>query len=133
LAWDGTGSSNCFDGNKISGTTGPPGLESAYPCSGRPFPGTVFDPVTQAVDAAVAAGLAGRGRNRPSRIARVASGERPAAIGEPRGLLGLGVHGDVAAALGRERLPRPRRVSLSQTKPGDAGHQIQLGGPRVPQ
>jgi plastocyanin len=59
MAWDGTGSSNCFEGNSLAGGTGPAGLQDAYPCSSRPFPGTLYEPVAQAVDTAIAAG-AGR-------------------------------------------------------------------------
>lgn len=56
IAWDGAGSSNCFNDNMLTADTGPPGLQTSYPCSARPFQGTTFEPVTQVVDAAVAVG-----------------------------------------------------------------------------
>ena len=55
LAWDGSGGSDCFGGNSFR-TSGPADIESIYPCSARPFDGTPYLPVMQAVDEAIANG-----------------------------------------------------------------------------
>jgi plastocyanin len=56
IAWDGSGTSNCFDDNLLAGATGPPGLQDEYACSNRPFSGVPFPPVADLVDAAITAG-----------------------------------------------------------------------------
>ncbi len=53
LAWDGTGSNDCFDGNRFEGPTGPPDIEMAYACGARPFTGQTFAPVFGDVAAAL--------------------------------------------------------------------------------
>lgn len=58
LAWDGTGSDNCFSGNDFTGETGPPEIESIYACTSRPFDGAPYPPVREDVDRAVAESLA---------------------------------------------------------------------------
>ena len=45
LAWDGTGSDDCFEGNDFDGPTGPPSIETTYACSARPYTGVTFAPV----------------------------------------------------------------------------------------
>jgi hypothetical protein len=57
LAWDGTGSDNCFDGNDVGGETEPAGIETLYACAARPFDGTPYRPVQEAVAAAVTESL----------------------------------------------------------------------------
>lgn len=53
LAWDGTGSDNCFSNNDISGETGPPMMQDLYACANRPFAGTPFPPVSAHLAAAI--------------------------------------------------------------------------------
>lgn len=55
LAWDGSGSSDCFDDNSFA-TSGPADIEGAFPCSARPFEGDPYPPVMLAVEEAIAAG-----------------------------------------------------------------------------
>ena len=55
LAWDGSGRNNCFDNNEAA-TAGPQGIQDLYPCGLRPFEGTIYAPVADDVDAAIAAG-----------------------------------------------------------------------------
>jgi plastocyanin len=55
LAWDGSGASDCFDGNRAS-TSGPPSIQERYPCWLRPFEGSPYEPVRDDVDSAIAAG-----------------------------------------------------------------------------
>lgn len=45
LAYDGTGEFNCWTGNDYKGATGPPDIETLYPCSER-RPGAAYPPVT---------------------------------------------------------------------------------------
>ncbi len=45
LAWDGTGERNCFSGNTFEGETGPPDIESIYPCDPRTAVGIPYGPV----------------------------------------------------------------------------------------
>jgi plastocyanin len=49
LAWDGAGDDNCFSNNVIDGATGPPDLQGVYGCDDRPFSGSPFPPVAEAV------------------------------------------------------------------------------------
>jgi len=56
LAWDGTGSNNCFSNNDISGDTGPPEMQTIYACENRPFAGVPYAPVAADVAAALAGG-----------------------------------------------------------------------------
>jgi parallel beta-helix repeat protein len=53
LAWDGYGDDDCFEGNVVSGATGPADIQTTYACSARPFTGTPFDPVADDVTAAL--------------------------------------------------------------------------------
>lgn len=55
LAWDGSGSSNCFEDNS-AGTSGPPSIQDRFPCALRPFAGETFGPVSDDVAAAIAGG-----------------------------------------------------------------------------
>jgi plastocyanin len=59
LAWDGSGSNDCFGGNSFT-TSGPADIEATYPCSDRPFDGVPYPPVMQAVDDALS-GSSGSG------------------------------------------------------------------------
>ncbi|MDQ4024839.1 MAG: right-handed parallel beta-helix repeat-containing protein [Actinomycetota bacterium] len=54
LAWDGTGSDNCFSDNDFDGDTGPPEIETLYACANRPFAGAPYPPVAEDVAAAIA-------------------------------------------------------------------------------
>lgn len=45
LAYDGTGELNCWVGNDYKGATGPPDIETLYPCTDR-RPGVAYPPVT---------------------------------------------------------------------------------------
>jgi plastocyanin len=58
IAWDGSGSSDCFGGNSYT-TSGPADIEATYPCSARPFDGEPYPPVMQSVDDAIAGGPPG--------------------------------------------------------------------------
>ncbi|HVF52254.1 MAG TPA: right-handed parallel beta-helix repeat-containing protein, partial [Actinomycetota bacterium] len=53
LAWDGSGSDNCFSANEVTGATGPPDIQTTYGCDMRPFGGTTFQPVDDDVDEAL--------------------------------------------------------------------------------
>lgn len=53
LTWDGTGKDNCFGGNKITGETGPPEIQTLYACKNRPFVGVPWAPTTADVVASV--------------------------------------------------------------------------------
>jgi plastocyanin len=64
LAWDGTGSDNCFSHNDYEGSTGPPEMETLYACANRPFVGAPYPPV-QADIAASLAGVATREQKEP--------------------------------------------------------------------
>jgi plastocyanin len=55
LAWDGSGASDCFDGNRAS-TSGPGSIQVHYPCWLRPFAGSIYEPVRNDVDSAIAEG-----------------------------------------------------------------------------
>ncbi|MDQ3983444.1 MAG: right-handed parallel beta-helix repeat-containing protein [Actinomycetota bacterium] len=54
LAWDGSGSDNCFSHNDFTGETGPPEIETRYACEDRPFAGAPYPPVQEDVAAAIA-------------------------------------------------------------------------------
>jgi plastocyanin len=54
LAWDGTGSDNCFSHNDFTGETGPPEIETLYACANRPFAGAPYAPVQEDVAHALA-------------------------------------------------------------------------------
>lgn len=51
LAYDGTGSNNCFYRNDLSGPTGPPDAATLYSCPRRPNTGTPYPPVQEDVTA----------------------------------------------------------------------------------
>jgi parallel beta-helix repeat protein len=53
LTWDGTGMSNCFSRNKITGETGPPNIQEIYACNARPFVGVPWPQTTADVVASV--------------------------------------------------------------------------------
>jgi parallel beta-helix repeat protein len=55
LAWDGSGASNCFQDNAVS-TSAPPSIQDLFACRLRPFQGEVYEPVKDAVAAAIAGG-----------------------------------------------------------------------------
>jgi parallel beta-helix repeat protein len=65
LAWDGSGADTCFSRNDFTGETGPPDVEGMYACAARPFEGTPFPRVTEAVAAAIAEGAARAGGSPP--------------------------------------------------------------------
>lgn len=54
LAYDGTGSDNCFYRNDFTGPTGPPDAETLYSCPQRPNVGLPYPPVQADVAASVA-------------------------------------------------------------------------------
>ncbi|HXF56439.1 MAG TPA: right-handed parallel beta-helix repeat-containing protein [Actinomycetota bacterium] len=56
LAWDGAGADNCFEGNEVTGPTGPSDLQVAFRCSARPFQGSAFAAVRDDVRQALASG-----------------------------------------------------------------------------
>jgi len=65
LAWDGTGSDNCFSNNEITGETGPPEIQTIYACANRPFAGVPYGPVAADIAAAIASGAARGGEPAP--------------------------------------------------------------------
>jgi hypothetical protein len=65
LAWDGAGATNCFAANDFDGATGPPEIETLYPCD-RPTAGVPYPPVQADVAAAMASGGARQGREAPN-------------------------------------------------------------------
>jgi parallel beta-helix repeat protein len=65
LAWDGSGANNCFAGNRFEGETGPPEIETLYPCD-RPTVGVAYPPVQADVAAALASGRLRDGEEAPN-------------------------------------------------------------------
>jgi hypothetical protein len=53
LAWDGTGTDDCFEANTFDGSTGPPDIQTRYACADRPFDGALYAPVFQDVESAL--------------------------------------------------------------------------------
>ena len=64
LAWDGTGASNCFTNNDITGDTSHPEMQVVFACANRPFPG-VPQPEVQADLAYSASTVATRAEKEP--------------------------------------------------------------------
>jgi plastocyanin len=55
LAWDGSGTSDCFQDNAAS-SSAPPSIQVLFACPLRPFEGATYGPVKDAVAAAIAGG-----------------------------------------------------------------------------
>lgn len=64
LAWDGSGIDNCFADNDFDAPTGPPEIETLYPCD-RPTAGVPYPPVLADVALALASGSTRGGREAP--------------------------------------------------------------------
>ncbi len=65
LAWDGSGSNNCFSNNDIKGATSHPEMQELYACSNRPFAGAPHPGVEADVAAAIGSGSTRGGREAP--------------------------------------------------------------------